>query len=183
MSYEHDQDDMVVHMPFLEECASKAGVIVEIGVGHGNGSTRAFARGLERSEVPDKLHIGVDIDPERPQIKPTYDFWHEVHEASEDPASVQMARYYLQSERRYAHRKADIIFIDTVHTYEQMALELPLWERIAGPNTLWIFHDTWMFGVYNHMTEAIKEFAAANGWQFEDYSRESHGLGLMRRKV
>ncbi len=176
----HDQCDMIVHMPFLEECASKAGVIVEIGVGHGNGSTRAFARGLERSEFsplpyPGKLHILVDWDLERPQVKPMNSFWHEVHGPSEDIRTVQAVAEILDG------RKADIIFIDTIHTYEQMELELPLWSALAGPDTLWIAHDTWMFQVWNHMSVAIQEFARANGWEFVDYDQASHGLGLMRK--
>ncbi len=172
MAYEHDQDDMVVHMPFLEDCASKVGIIVEIGVGHGNGSTRAFARGLARSPARVKFHIGVDTDPERPQVKPDL-YWHEVCGASEHIRTVQQVAEVLEG------RKADIIFIDTVHTYEQMEMELPLWNALTKAETLWIFHDTHMFGIYNHMTEAIKEFARANDWFFVDHSQESHGLGLM----
>jgi len=181
MSYEHDQDDIWPHMPFLEECASKAGIIIEIGVGHGNGSTRAFARGLERSTAEFKLHVGVDIDPERPQLKPRYPYWREIHGPSEDKTTVAQVAGILWQASRLSD-DADIIFIDTAHTYEQMKKELPLWEPFTGPITLWIFHDTWMNGEYNHMTDAIKEFAAAHGWEYEDYSKESHGLGLMRRK-
>lgn len=173
--FTHDQEDMVVHMPFLEACAARAGVIVEIGVGHGNGSTRAFARGLERSTHYERFHFGVDIDPERPQIKPGYGYWREVHGASEDPYT----RYAVQD--MLDHRYASIIFIDTVHTKEQMQLELPIWATLAGPDTLWIFHDTWMFGSWNAMGDAIKEFAAAHDWEVVDYTRESHGLGLMRK--
>jgi len=62
-----------------------------------------------------------------------------------------------------------------------MAMELPIWNLLAGPHTLWVAHDTWMFGVWNHMSEAMKEFANANGWEFVDYNQASHGLGLMRK--
>lgn len=172
--YEHDQDDIAVHMPFLEECAANATIILEIGVGHGNGSTRAFARGLERSTHFGKYHIGVDCDEARPQIKPSYAYWHEVHGPSEAPTT----RYKVQD--ILGERYADIIFIDTDHTYEQMQKELPIWSKVAGTKTLWIFHDTWMNNTYNTMTDAIKEFAQANGWTFIDHSREAHGLGLMR---
>lgn len=170
-----DASDIAYHMPFLEECASKVGTVVEIGVGHGNGSTRAFSRGLERSTHFGKYHIGVDCDEERPQVKPSYSYWHEVHGSSED-INTRIAVQNILGDRY-----ADIIFIDTIHTYEQMAQELPIWTRIAGPGTLWIFHDTWMFGVYNHMTEAIKEFAT-NGWEYLDQSRLAHGLGVLRHK-
>ena len=174
--YEHDQDDIAVHMPFLEACASKAGIILEIGVGHGNGSTRAFARGMERSQHKVKMQIGVDFDPERPQLKPEK-YWYEVHGPSEDPeTAAKVEKQILEG------RKADIIFIDTDHTYEQMEKELPIWAQFSKSETLWIFHDTWMWDVYNHMTDAIKKFAGREGWVFNDYSREAHGLGLMYRQ-
>lgn len=181
MPYEHDQDDMQVHMPFLEECAARAGVIVEIGVGHGNGSTRAFARGLERSPRPSnhKLHVGVDWDPERPQIKPNHPWWIEVHGASENPDTAQTVLLILDEHAVGPH--ADIIFIDTIHTYEQMYIELPIWGNLAGPETLWVFHDTNMWQVFNHMTVAIQEFAHVNDWEFLEYALESHGLGVMRK--
>ena len=172
--FSHDQCDMIVHMPTLEDYASRAAVIIEIGVGHGNGSTRAFARGLARSEKHVRVHVGVDMDPVRPQIKPDR-FWCEVHGMSEDPATASWVKIML------GDRMADIIFIDTVHTYEQMVQELPIWAAFSGPETIWLFHDTWMFGPYNQMTEAIKEFAAANGLEYTDLSRESHGLGMMRK--
>lgn len=175
-----DQCDIAYHMPFLEECASRASVIVEIGVGHGNGSTRAFARGLARSTHFGKLHIGVDIDPERPQEKPGYPYWHEVHGPSEQILIAFMVGNLIVDGGRQPDRRPDIIFIDTDHNYEQMQKELEAWSPLAGPNTLWIFHDTWMSGEYNHMTDAIKEFAQANCWTFIDHSREAHGLGLMR---
>jgi len=174
-TFNHDQCDMIPHMPFMEECASKAGIIVEIGVGHGNGSTRAFARGLLRSDHAEKMHIGVDWDPVRPQVVPE-NYWHMVHGPSEDPATAVRVIEILGG------RKPDIIFIDTIHTYEQMAMELPIWANLAKDDTLWIFHDSWMLGVWNHMSEAIKEFASANEWEFVDYAQESHGLALMRRK-
>ncbi len=96
MAYEHDQDDMVVLMPFLEECASKVGIIVEIGVGHGNGSTRAFSRGLARSPERVKFHIGVDTDPERPQVRPE-SYFVMVTGASEDIRTVGMVAAILES--------------------------------------------------------------------------------------
>ncbi len=171
-----DASDIAYHMPFLEECASRAGIIVEIGVGHGNGSTRAFARGLTRSRKPDRLHILVDIDPERPQEKPQYyDYWKVVTGASED------IKTRIAVEDILDHRYPDIIFIDTVHTYEQMKPEMEIWMRIASPQTLWLYHDTWIWGVYNRMTDAVKE-SAVDGWEYLDQSKLAHGMGVLRHK-
>ena len=75
----------------------------------------------------------------------------------------------------------DLIFIDTVHTYEHLKKELELWEPLAVGDCKWLFHDTWMGGVYNPMTDAIKEFARnSNGkWEYSDITRECNGLGAL----
>jgi len=170
-----DQSDIAYHMPFMEEAASKAGIIIEIGVGTGAGSTRAFARGLKRSAAEVKMHIGVDIRPEGVEEVPD-SYWHFVCGPSEAPSTAAKVNSLLE-----INQKADIIFIDTIHIYEHMELELPIWERFAGPQTLWMFHDTWMFGLGNHMTVAILDYCKAHPeWEFVDHSREAHGLGLMR---
>lgn len=171
-----DASDIAYHMPFLEECASRAGIIIEIGVGHGNGSTRAFARGLARSTKEPKMHIGVDPDPERPQDRP--ELFHQVVGKAEDLDTAKRVNRVMLAD------DADIIFIDTIHTHEQMSMELPIWDQFANESTLWLFHDCWMFGVYNHMTEAIKEFATTReaGWEYLDQSKLAHGMGVLRHK-
>lgn len=169
-----DASDIAYHMPYLEQWASRAAVIVEIGCGHGNGSTRALAHGLAVSPRQEKLHVLVDIDPERPQEKP-FGLWRSVTGASEDINTRIAVEDILD------HRYPDIIFIDTVHTYEQMKPEMKIWMRIASPCTLWVYHDTWIWGVYNHMTEAIKE-SAKDGWEYIDQSKLAHGLGVLRHK-
>jgi len=172
-----DQSDIAYHMPFLEEVAAVARIIIEIGVGTGAGSTRAFARGLKRSPAEVKMHIGVDIRPEGVEEAPD-SYWYFVCGPSEAPSTA------IKVAELIPDHAADIIFIDTIHIYEHMELELPIWERFAGYRTLWIFHDTWMFGIYNHMTEAIKDFCNLHPeWEFVDHSREAHGLGLMRWKT
>jgi predicted SAM-dependent methyltransferase len=170
-----DQIEMIPHMPVIEEYASHAAVVIELGVGDGNGSTRAIARGLDNSPYLDKLHISVDIEVAKPKERPTAPYWHMVHGDSRLMGTVDRAKLIL------GERKADLIYIDTDHTYEQMQCELEVWSTLARPDTIWLFHDTWMFGPYNHMTDAIKEFAAAHPpLTFIDLTHESHGLGLMR---
>ena len=170
-----DQTDMAYHMPFLETMAAHSGVVLEIGCGHGNGSTRAFTRGLRRS-AHRLHHVIVDIDPERPEEMPLNDLYAvtKVTGDSRDPRVANTAA------RALADFYPDIIFIDTVHTYEQLAAELEVWRPLACKDTLWVFHDTWMFGSYNTMTNAIKEFCERYPeWHFIDHTRQSHGLGLM----
>jgi len=175
---EGDASDIAYHMPFLEEWASRSGIIVEIGVGTGTGSTRAFTRGLLRSTVPyDKVHLLVDIDPERPHEKPAHEWWKKIDGGSEDPRTAAMVDEIIPG------RTPDIIFIDTIHSHEHMSMEMPIWSRLASPRTLWAFHDTWIWGVYNRMTDAIKEWTELHtGWEYLDHSRHAHGLGILRHR-
>jgi hypothetical protein len=175
-----DASDIAYHMPFLEECASRAGIIVEIGVGHGNGSTRAFARGLARSTKEPKMHIGVDPDPERPQERPV--LFTQVVGKSEDEITADTVSDIVRGYKiAWINGHPSIIFIDTIHTYEQMSMEMPLWFDLANKKTLFLYHDTWLWGVYNHMTNAIKEFAK-DGWEYLDQSKLAHGMGVLRHR-
>jgi hypothetical protein len=83
----------------------------------------------------------------------------------------------------------DLIFIDTFHIYEHMRKELELWVQVAHDKTTWLFHDTWMINdktrrfEYNHMTDAIKEFAERDGrWTYRDISKTCNGLGVLEPK-
>ena len=173
-----DQPDIAYHMPLLEELASKAAFVLELGVGNGNGSTRAFVRGLDRSPHKDRLMISVDNDPARPEERPSVPWWHMVYGDTRNPNTLHSVLEICGYER-----KPDMIYIDTDHTYEQMQAELSLWGTLGSPPAVWLFHDTWMFGPYNHMTDAIKEYAAAHALTFFDLTHESHGLGMMKKFV
>ena len=172
-----DQPEMVEHMPFLTYLAQYCTNILEIGCGHGNGSTRAFERGLKSIENPKCLlkHITVDIDPERPQAKPSITPFYYYKAVSGDSREALTYKTVLR------HSPFDLIYIDTDHTYEVMQAELSTLhaEGLIHDDVLLVFHDTWMFGAYNRMTDAIKEFAQSLDWVFNDYTKVSHGLGLM----
>jgi cephalosporin hydroxylase len=183
MSYNgEDNVDIAPHMPMLEEFASKACFILEIGCGAGNGSCRAFRRGLARSPIsPElKLHISIDINEAHPAYdRPTEDYWFKV---SGDSRTKEVYDEVLDViVKQLGDGVPDIIFIDTDHNYEQMKAELELWGRLAHSSTIWLFHDTWMMGPYNHMTDAIKEYAAAHNLVYKDLATYSHGLGWMGR--
>lgn len=172
-----DMDGMELHMPFLEDIASKSSFILEIGIFWGTGSARAFTRGLKKSDKLNKLYISVDWDPAVPLEKPDLDYWHMVYGWSTKNTTLEQVKGIC------GNRKADIIFIDTTHNYETLSLELRVWSNLADQNTLWIFHDTYMYGQYNHMTDAIKDFCKNfSEWEFIDYTKESHGLGMMIHK-
>ena len=175
---EPDQEDIALHMPFLEELASKASVILELGCGKGNGSTRALSRGMRRSAAERKVMATVDCNPSGPDERPPDPWWF-LFTADSRSSDTFWRVWNLVVEQPF--RRADLIFIDTDHTKAQVEAELNLWFPLGSSGATWVFHDTWMMGEYNPMTDAIKEFAASHGLEFIDYSRECHGLGLMRR--
>lgn len=173
-----DQSEMIYHMPLLEEYASRYPIIWELGCGHGNGSTRAFARGLARNRSAYVSLVSVDIDPDKPDVRPVGSGHFHWAKVTGDTRRDQTAFAVFSGSLDLP----DLIYIDTEHTYEHMAEELSVWYPSSNPQTIWLFHDTWMSGSYNHMTDAIKEFAESHGMKYEDITKESHGLGKMWRE-
>lgn len=167
----HDIDNFT---PALREFARNSSFVLEIGVDTGDGSTLAFTEGMEQRGGEDRLFVSVDILPDYILHRPQVPYWHFV---VGDSRAVDTL---LQVSGISHGRKADLIFIDTHHTPEQISKELVVWQHMAKPSTTWLFHDTYMMGQYNVMTDAIKEFASTHGWIYEDYSTEGHGLGMMR---
>lgn len=167
--------DIAPHLKTLTDLSKRCAFVLEIGCGAGNGSTRAFQSGLSESPLH-RLHVSVDADLYQPRYeRPDVPWWWKVTGDSREFPTAARVRALV------GPRQADIIFIDTDHTYEVMQEELEVWQQFAHNGTIWLFHDTWMGGKYNHMTDAIKEFAQEYGWVYSDLSTESHGLGQMRK--
>ena len=167
-------NDIANYIDILRAYASRAAFVLEIGPAKGNGSTLAFTEGLELNDKAkvQKLFISVDIR-DYMEIKPNLSYWKLlIGDSREEETRKQF--------RAITKRFPDILFIDTHHTYEQMKRELEVWSPIASPvATTWLFHDTYMMGEYNHMTDAIKEFAKDSPWNYVDISSEAHGLGAL----
>lgn len=176
--YREDESSVSNHMPLFEELASRATVLIELGTGPGNGSMRAFTRGMKRNPNPDKIYISVDFNRDNPEsdMAPDLPYWHMVYGRTEDPVTARAARLLMAPEGY-----ADIVYIDTHHDYPQMKAELGVWSPLAGPNTVWWFHDVAMYGVPNtEMVRAILEFCEENpNWKYELAITECHGLGRM----
>lgn len=180
-----------LHMERLAEFARKApnGVIVEVGVGCCDGSTHAFDLGLQASAVPkeNRLHIGIDIHPEaNPEWAPTSEWWQYVCASSQEESSVDEVRnrlIFAHSHGDLFYQYPDILYIDTVHEKPFLARELEIWPALCGPKTIYLFHDTWLGGSYNPMTDAIKEFAKEGKVRdthfYVDLSTDCSGLGAL----
>lgn len=162
---------------YLDDIADFAqasnGFVIEIGVWRGTGSTVAFEAGL--TGHPDPLFISVD-QADYTTYKPSAPFWHFVIGDDRLPSTAEEARKIA------GDRKAGIIYIDTNHDYEQMSAELRNWSSFADDQTMWLFHDTWLFGSFNEpMVRAIREFGAVTGLCYEDLKTDKHGLGRLRK--
>ncbi len=170
--------DIDNYMPILSDMAAacEGGYVLELGVGQLDGSTKAFVEGLTKwgeghQGKPIMVSVDWQMDFKGPDMPP---WWYFIRGNTLD--------YRVRQSVQAIGRCPDIIFIDTEHSYEQMAAELALWGPLANSYTTWLFHDTYMFGHYNKMGDAIKEYAAANDWVYDDVSTEAHGLGRMRAK-
>lgn len=170
--------DIVGHIPYLTQVVADKECIIEIGSRFGDGSTAAFWRGIEEAKPRNRMWITVDLEDNiKPYLRPNTPCWKIVLGDSRSAETVAKARELLPD-----GMLADLIFIDTIHEYEHLRQELEVWKGIASRDCLWLFHDTWMYGGYNRMTDAIKEFAASDGrWRYQDLSTECHGLGALVR--
>jgi predicted O-methyltransferase YrrM len=126
--------DIVQHLPTLYEtvCGYDKPVVLELGVRWGT-STAALLAAVD--EVDGHLW-SVDIaQPQYPQ------WWHETgrwtltvgDDCHDDVVAAQPA-------------ELDVLFIDTVHTYEHTSKELRLWVPKVKPGGVVLCHDTELNG-------------------------------------
>jgi hypothetical protein len=184
-----DTIEMVPLLPIIEKYAEKATVAIDIGTCKGTGSTRYIRKGMKKNPAPNKVFISIDIKDEREDFFEQRDWEHYVLGDSREQGTVARCFQILNPVvhsgivEKDITRKADLIMIDTIHEYDFLKIELENWKQLAHDKTIWLFHDTWMFGTYNRMTDAIKEFAAADGrWEYVDITKEAHGLGMLKPK-
>jgi len=170
-------DNMVGHMDRIFHIARGVRSVLEIGVENGTGTTQAIRSAFEANEMPgERLWVSVDIVCKIPEwISPRFPWWHFVVGDSREQSTANDVRSVMRSVAAF-----DLILIDTIHTFDFMERELQVWNQLSAPNTVWLFHDTWMLGRYNPMTDAIKAFAEkSDRWAYRDLSKESHGLGTL----
>ena len=173
-----DTIEMVPLLPIIQKFGEKALIAIDIGVCKATGSTRYILKGMEKNPSKDKIFIGIDHEDQRMDWLKLESWQHYVLGDSRKLETVLKVQKLINNSKG-----ADLIFIDTVHEYEFIKKELNLWKQLAHKKTIWLFHDTWMFGTYNHMTDAIKEFAEESGiWEYEDITQEAHGLGMLKPK-
>lgn len=149
-----EQVDMLPHFPTLTDYARKARVVVEWGV-RGGVSTWALLEGL-----PGDGHlVSVDIldctVPLRVSTDPRWTF------LVGDDLDVKLPEH------------ADLVFIDTSHTYEQTAAELTA--ALALTPARMILHDY----ALDPVKRAVDEFCLREGWHVARHERSQWGLVVL----
>jgi Methyltransferase domain len=137
------------------------GTVLELGV-RGGSSTVALLAGLEERGG---VLWSVDIDPASAAIFPGHAQWRFVLADSRDERPVVDAG--LPDE-------LDVLFIDTLHTYEQVRDELAVWGDRVVPGGVILFHDT---DSYPSIRHAISEWCKSRSVPFE-FRGGSNGLGV-----
>lgn len=135
--------------------------MLELGVRGGN-STAALLAGLE--ERGGRLW-SVDVDPECRNVFRGHPQWRFVLADSRDVPEVVAAGLPAQ---------LDVLFIDTIHTYEQVRDELAVWGERVRKGGVILFHDTDSFP---EIRRAVAGWCSPRGVPFE-FLRRSNGLGI-----
>jgi hypothetical protein len=151
--------DIQRHLPRLRREAH--GTVLELGV-RGGASTVALLAGLE--ERGGTLW-SVDVDPASAGVFPNHPQWHFVLADSRDENALAGAGL---------PEKLDALFIDTIHTYEQVREELAVWGDRVPEGGVILFHDT---DSYPPIRRAISEWCKSRSVPFE-FKGGSNGLGV-----
>ena len=173
-----NESDINEHLPLLKELAAGK-TILELGTRTGN-STIAFL-----AARPKRL-VSVDLDFSRldPQIPGAA-----IYSGIPFRMVQQDSREFLKSEDWYRSRQADedfeVVFFDTIHTYEHLKAEIAQWSHKA--NERLIFHDTVSNGEIGEdgrhpgLMAAINELVAMGDWKIERHIEANNGLTVLAR--
>lgn len=163
-SAKNNYSDIYYHVPVLYDLAKNCKSVVELGVRTGI-STRAFLHADCRVRSYD-----IEIDPN------VVNLFQIAKSLNKDVEYIQGSSLEIDIE------PCDMMFVDTVHSYEQVSAELA---RHASKVRKYIaFHDTYIFGLGNeNILGAVIEFMRDNPeWQFNYWTKENNGLTVIERK-
>lgn len=166
--------DINEHLPTLFEYAKNKDIVVELGVRDCN-STSAFL-----AAKPKKLY-SIDITPPAEWGFTYFD------ELSAE-ANKQIDYIFLNTDStlvKLNETSIDVLFIDTLHTYDQVTKELNNFKKYNINYIL--FHDTVLYGIdgygnngpekNNGIKRAINEFIETNTyWKIKEEYYNNNGL-------
>lgn len=156
--------DIYKHVPVLHNLAKECNSVVELGVRTGV-STRAFLPldvKLRSYDIEYDARVGELFDVAK--------------------ALGKDMQYIMGDSLQIEIEPTDLMFVDTVHSYEQVSGEL---KRHASKVRKYIaFHDTFVYGLGSeNILSAVLEFMMENPeWVLHHYDTENNGLTVLRRK-
>jgi cephalosporin hydroxylase len=156
--------DINEHLPTLKELASECNSVLELGVRTGV-STWAFIEGLPQGA---KL-ISVDIE--------TPDFYNGSLATIQQGAELNGIdfEFIKKDSVKVKTGKVDLLFVDTLHTYEQVNAELKAHSK--NVNKYIVFHDTVSCP---EILPAIKEL---KGFTEHAHYTNNNGLLILKKDV
>lgn len=164
-NYFHNKEgDINEHFPVIKKYAEECEIIYELGV-RGIVSTWALLAGH-----PKKM-VSVDI------VHPSY-FGGDIESVSSICKENNIDYIFvLANSLEIEIEETDLLFIDTIHTCEQVTKEL---EKHAEKTKKYIiFHDTEI----PEMENAVQLFLSKNAiWNLKEVKRNNNGLTVLERK-
>ena len=152
--------DINEHLPTLRKYAEQSGRVLELGTRYGT-STTALLAGR-----PDVL-ISLDVSPCR---------------------NATLLKLRAETDLRFVeadslewepiHESYDLLFVDTLHTFEQVTAELGRFAPLVTHCI--ILHDTVSF---SPVMDAVREFLSQNpAWSMIEDHRNNNGLAVLARR-
>lgn len=169
--------DIQDHLPFLRDTVRgyQSPVVIELGVRTGLSTAALLSGALEAGGEVWSCDIDVVSVPS--QIA-ACESWHFRHGDSVNPETLQ-----------WMPAKADVIFIDTSHTFEQTLAELRAYHPRLREGGIMLLHDTqWMAPAISlpapggPVAAALDAFCDEKGITWENRRSEPgfYGLGVLR---
>ena len=172
----NEKTDINEHLTMLYSVAKGCEHITEMGVRSGM-STRAFLHADPKKLVCYDIYIDDTVNELFEKAKVNGKDFH----------------YLLGDTTEIQIEQTDLLFIDTLHKYEQLKMELTL--HADNVNKYIIFHDTETFGVHGQQPNvdfgyegkgilfAIDEFLTQNkNWEIVYKTAKNNGLMIIERK-
>lgn len=161
------ESDIYQHLPTLRKYAEQCETVVELGV-RGIVSTWAFLAAKPK-------HL-ISVDIEHPS-KYGADLWFVEGSALKEGIEFD---FVLKDSLKIDLPEHDLLFIDTLHTYDQLSKELARHE--SKTRKFIIMHDTNLEGDPDNMRGAVNDFLDSNlQWEIAEYFENNNGLTVLKR--
>lgn len=170
--------DIWEHFPVMRDLAQQCESIVEMGV-RGGCSSYALLAGLQKSEAVDKWMVYLDV----------VDCRNKKLEEMANACGIGI-EFVKASSKEVDIPECDLLFIDTLHTYGQLVVELEMHQEKARKYI--VMHDVdepW--GFKNEvddgspdlgLKQAVYDFLLEHEeWKIKDWYTNCHGLAVLER--